>query len=287
MSGEFDFTNFIQYISGLFDMGKVAGRKINGLEEVAIRQTRHADINQCWGQVKKQIQGVHDRVYVLPSLPSQEIIRWAENIQAMFSVAKPSPKVDDSTLYLNNLLYQVMKTRDAAVHISAQVVYGFANCGHCFYTAFRQTFDKDSLLSSNVEFPCPPVIEAPDGNLHRTRCLDNSCEPFYHFISFLRAVIMHLSGELAGRKTMLRPGEVVSKLTRMPRWTVFVRSGEDIGVVYMNDAFTPVEPSALYVRSSPGAHQTTVLFLRDQVEDQSLQGDANQEQNLSSWEVME
>ena len=87
MSDAFDFTNSILYINNLLQMEREAGRAVNGLQEIDVRRARHADIKQCWSQVKQQIQGVQDRVDALPFLPSQEIIQWAQNIQAMSSLA--------------------------------------------------------------------------------------------------------------------------------------------------------------------------------------------------------
>ena len=57
-------------------MEREAGRAVNGLQEINVRRARHADINQCWSQVKQQIQQIQDRVDALPFLPSIEIIQW-------------------------------------------------------------------------------------------------------------------------------------------------------------------------------------------------------------------
>jgi hypothetical protein len=64
----------------------------------------------------------------------------AEHIPFWVLSVKPSdekPKVPDPTPYMNNLLYQVMKTRKADVYIPGEIVYGHANCGRGFYSAFR------------------------------------------------------------------------------------------------------------------------------------------------------
>jgi hypothetical protein len=201
-----------------------------------------------------------------------EILYPGINPLTMFAKAKPNPIVEDPTLYLNNLLRQVMKTGDAAVPIPYQVMYGFANCGLSFYSAFYRAFNKALLLSPDVEFPCPPVIEAPSGNLCWTRCPDNSKEQMYHFLFFLRATMCHLAEEPVGKKTIVSPSEVASMLTRTPRRTAFVRSGEDVGVIHTHDTVKPVTSAELTERMGAIRQQTIEKYCRPraEVEGQSL-----------------
>lgn len=214
----------------------------------------------------------------------------AEHLSYQLLGVKPptdKPKVADPTPYLNNLLYQVMKFGDATLPIPIEVIYGFANCGRGFFADFRYLRHKEQLLSSDVSFPPALVVETTNGSLRWTRPPENGLEQFYHFLFFLRAVMAHLANEPMGKKSTLSTTDVAHMLTQLPRRAAFVRSGEDIGVIYTEDTLPMVATAILRERLAIIQAQTRQKYCRpkDQVEGNTIRQTIN-EPKLSRWEEM-
>jgi hypothetical protein len=171
-----------------------------------------------------------------PGFRAEHIPFWVLNV-------KPSddkPKVPDPTPYLNNLLYQVMKTGKADVYIPGEVVYGFANCGRGFYSAFRYWWCKDKLLSPQVSYPAHLVVDAGNG-LEWTRAPEDSKEQLYHFIFHLRATMEHLAAHALGKKTSASPTDVAQEIVGLQKRHAFVRSGHDVGRIVTEDTLPPMD----------------------------------------------
>jgi len=87
MIEEFDCTRSIEHINGLLQIEEAAGLKPNGLQEISERRARHTEITQIWGQVQEHIQAIKAHINGLPSLPSRDIIAWAQSVNEMDSLA--------------------------------------------------------------------------------------------------------------------------------------------------------------------------------------------------------
>ncbi len=152
-----------------------------------------------------------------------------------------NPRLADPTLYLNSLLYQVMKTGDAFLPIPLDAVRGFANCGHGFYKQSIGLDPRDPLLLGNVRFPPALVVQTPNGGLRWTRRPEGGTEQLYHFIFHLRMVMQRLADQPIGKTTAASTADVGRMLTSLPRRAAFVRSGDTVGVIFTHD--TPQLPS--------------------------------------------
>jgi len=171
-----------------------------------------------------------------PGFRSEHIGYWMLNVEA----PKDKPKVADPTPHLNHLLYQVMKTGNAEVHIPGEIVYGFANCGRGFYSVFRYTPNKGKLLSASVQYPAALVVEGAHG-LEWTRQPEDSKEELLCFLYHLRATMRYLAAHPIGRKTTTSPADIAQRLVQLPKRTAYVRSGNDVGVIYTDDTLPPMD----------------------------------------------
>ena len=171
-----------------------------------------------------------------PGFRAEHIPFWVLNV-------KPSddkPKVPDPTPYMNNLLYQVMKTRKADVYIPGEIVYGHANCGRGFYSAFRYWWNKEKLLSPQVSYPAHLVVDAGNGP-EWTRAPEDSKEQLYHFIFHLRATMEYLAAHPLGKKTSASPTDIAQEIVALPKRHAFVRSGHDVGRIVTADTLPPMD----------------------------------------------
>jgi hypothetical protein len=115
--------------------------------------------------------------------------------------------------------------------IPYQAVYGFANCGRGFYSEFMYALNKGNLLSGDIRYPRSLVV---GDRFIRTPMLGK--EQMYHFLFHLRMTMRYLAENPIGKKTTLSSAEVARMLTELPRRAAFVRSGEDVGVIYTDNA---------------------------------------------------
>lgn len=171
-----------------------------------------------------------------PGFRSEHIGYWMLNVEA----PKDKPKVADPTPYLNHLLYQVMKTGNAEVHIPSEIVFGFANCGRGFYSAFRYLPNKGNLLSPDVRFPEHLVVEGAHG-LEWIRHPEDSKEELYCFLYHLRATMQYLAAHPIGKKSTQSPADIAQRLVQLPKRVAFVRSGNDVGVIYTDDTMPQMD----------------------------------------------
>ena len=152
----------------------------------------------------------------------------------------PTYEVDDPTLYLDHLLYEVMVTSNPNVHIPFEIVYGFSNCGHSFYHEFRHTIDRGWWLGPQISFPPALAVRMPDESLKWLRRPENGKEELYHFIFCLRATMRYLAEHPLGNATTPGTTELAAMLSKLPHRAAWIRCGDDIGVVYTNSSAKPV-----------------------------------------------
>jgi hypothetical protein len=82
--------------------------------------------------------------------------------------------------------------------------------------------------------------------MHWTRPPETGKEQMYHFLFHLRMTMAHLADNPLGKKSSQSASEVAAMLTQLPKRAAFVRSGEDVGVIYTAD--TPKLASADTIR---------------------------------------
>lgn len=137
--------------------------------------------------------------------------------------------VADPTPYLDNLLYEAMRTGDPMLPIPYEVVIGFARCGRGFYGHAR-TISQGELTQ---ELRYPPHLVVFDGKTRRwTRHPESSMEQMAHFLFHLRMTMEYLANEPIGKKSAPSTTVVGQMLTQLPHRAAFVRSGDTVGVIY-------------------------------------------------------
>src|SRR5207248_8417454 len=133
----------------------------------------------------------------------------------------------DPTHYLNKLLREVMLSGDPTMQIPSEIVYGFANCGHTFYSTFNSVFTlKGRLLRADLKYPSHLVMEGNGGQVW-IRTPKSRREQMYHFLFHLRQTMRWLALNPIGQKTITREKEIARMLVSLPRRAAFVRSGDD------------------------------------------------------------
>ena len=147
----------------------------------------------------------------------------------------PNPRIADPTPFLDNLLYQAMRTGDASLPIAPEIVRGFANCGRGFYKQAMGLSNSDPLLSADAKFPRHLVVETVGGDLRWTRRPEGGTEQMYHFVFHLRLVMQRLAEQPIGKATTLTTADTGKMLTALPRRAAFVRTGDTVGVIYTHD----------------------------------------------------
>lgn len=160
--------------------------------------------------------------------------------------------VPDPTPYLNHLLYDVMVTGDARKAIPFDAMIGFSNCGRGFFTYGRNARDE---LYMNIIYPQHLVVDTPVGP-RWSRAPESAREQFYHFIFYLRQTLEYLARNPIGKVSATTPAEVSRMLTQLPRRSAFVKSGEDIGVIYTFPTPPEVQGIDLSNRRLAIIHQT-------------------------------
>jgi hypothetical protein len=216
-----------------------------------------------------------------PGFRADHMPYWILNVKP----PQEKPKVADPTPYLNHLLYEAMKRGNDRAAIAPQIVYGFANCGRGFYSVFLYSFNKRNLLGGDIDYPHPLVIERA-----WMRSPETSKEQLYHFLFHLRATMKHLSENPLGKKSTLSATDVAHMLTQLPRRAAFVRSGEDVGVIYTENTASPVNNGELRKRLYLIRGQTRQKYCRPK--DQSVEGSMppnppDSEPPMPRWEEVE
>ncbi len=180
---------------------------------------------------------------------------WLENIR----VADPTP-------YLDNLLYQAMRTGDATTSIPWEVVIGFSNAGCGFFATASGSRDSRDL-TIDVRFPQDLVAATADGK-RWTRPPESEREQFYHFLFYLRMTMLHLAQEPIGKKSAPSASVVGQMLTHLPRRTAFAKSGKDVGVIYTHNVPSRVTGAQFQERLRAIQAQTRRRYCRpkDQVD---------------------
>lgn len=209
----------------------------------------------------------------------------------MFSVEAPKdkPKVADPTSYLNHLLYEVMKAGNAHQYVDPKIIYGFSNSGRGFYSTFLYALNKQKLLTGNFTYPSPMIVEGANG-LYCARQPDSPKEQLYHFLFHLHATVAHLAANPIGRKSSVSATDVARMLTSLPKRAAFVRSGEDVGVMYTTD--TSPWMSGVYLEEVIGfiREQTRRAYCTPKEQfatDPSVGNKPGEEPPVSRWEEVE
>ncbi len=216
-----------------------------------------------------------------PGFRAEHIGFWVMNVKP----PTDNPRVPDPTQYLDHLLYEAMRTGDPYLDIPGQVVYGFANCGRGFFPEFRYSLKKGQLLSAGIKYPPALVVETANGT-RWTRRPENGAEQLYHFIYHLRELMKCLASNPIGKKSTLSTTEVAQMLTQLPRRAAFVRSGEEMGVIYTDDTLPMVSGSTFAQRLEFIQAQTRQKYCRPKSEVEK-EPEAKTEAGTSSWEVIE
>lgn len=165
----------------------------------------------------------------------QDIGEGMRFMSSMMGVANGEVFVPEPTPWLDSLLYQVMRSGDPTLSIPREIVRGFANCGRRFFPQVRTISNGDILLSPSVCFPEHLVAETADGSLRWMRLPEGGREQLYHLLFHLRMTMAYLAAAPIGKKSTPGTSAVGQMLTQLPRRAAFVRSGEDVGVIYTHD----------------------------------------------------
>lgn len=144
--------------------------------------------------------------------------------------------VPDPLYALNDLCYRVMSTRDPNLPIPGEIPIGFSGCGiHTFYKAACKA--RAELLP---DYPLPGWLAK--------RAPEDGSEQLMHFVASLRFAMDALAEQPIGKPLATSAIEVGKMLMSLPKRAAFVRSGEDMGVVYTLDTPEPLRGSALRER---------------------------------------
>lgn len=188
------------------------------------------------------------------------------DVVAMFqSTPTTAPiAVDDPLPFLDGLLYEVMRNGNPHIAIPGEIARGFANGGQGFFAQARHVWRNPALLPS-FTFPQHLVVPAPTG-LQWTRPPETAREQFLHFIFHLRQTMRYLAEHPIGKATVPHTSAIGQMLTRLPRRSAFVRSGEDVGVIYTLPTPEGLQGSALHERLQIIRDQTRATYCRSQAE---------------------
>jgi hypothetical protein len=167
-----------------------------------------------------------------------EVTPKLNTLTAMRGEEMPTYELWDPTLHLDQLLYEVMTTRNPHVRIPFDIVEGFSGCGHTFYNEWRHVLDKEWWLGTDITFPAALVIQKPDGTMEWTRRPDDGKEDLYLFIFCLRATMAYLARQPIGKETAMTTAEIAGQLVELPNREMYVRAGNEVARVRTNDMIT-------------------------------------------------
>jgi hypothetical protein len=187
-------------------------------------------------------------------------------LKVMGGQEMPTYKVADPTLHLDHLLYEVMVTGNPHRDIPFDIVNGFSDWGHGFYHELHRVFDREWWLGMDITFPPALVVQTPQGTPHWTRRPENGKEDLYHFIFCLRMTMVYLAKHPIGDASPLTTSELAAMLPKLPRRAAFVRSGEDVGVVYTTDTAKPVSGAEFTNRLQAIQTQTHEKYCKPKAE---------------------
>lgn len=164
--------------------------------------------------------------------------------------------VEDPTLYLNPFLRTVMQTGAANMPIPHEAVLGFANEGHGF---FQQAKRPGKYLLPDIAWP--PYLVAPVLDGYRwIQAPRNSREQLLHFIFHLRHIMAYLAQHPIGKRTETTTADMAQKLSSLPKRTLYIRCGDDIGHLKTHDAPKPVDAQRVAGRHLQALAQTRAAF---------------------------
>jgi hypothetical protein len=166
---------------------------------------------------------------------------------------QPNPQVYDPLIWLDPLLHEVMVTGNAHLPIPREIVRGFANCGRGFFRQAERAGQEK--LGPGIRWPERLVVPAADGRLHWTRKPKTGKQQLDHFLFHLRMTMQTLAHEPIGKPKPANPAVVAHMLTQLPERAAFVKSGEDVRVVYTEN--TPP-------RATGEDFQARLRFIREQ-----------------------
>lgn len=157
------------------------------------------------------------------------------------------------TPLLNDLLYRCMRSGRADYPIPWEVAIGFSNCGRGFTNAIKRK--DDTRLLPGAEF----------SPAQRPR---NAQQRLIHFLFHLRATMTYLAEHPIGAANQTGQALVAQWLTMLPRRAAFVRSGDDVGVIYTHDTPARVSGAELSQRLARIKAQTRAKYChpREQVQ---------------------
>lgn len=203
--------------------------------------------------------------------------------------------VADPTPYLDNLLYETMRTGNPMLPIPYEVVIGFSRCGRGFYGHARTISHAE--LTQKLRYPSHLVV--PDGTTRRwTRPPESSMEQMAHFLFHLRMTMRYLAEKPIGKKSAPSTTVVGQMLTQLPRRAAFARTGDTVGVIYTHNTPKAATPSDLrartlavqahtrltYCRSLDGKEDTAVAPAPSTQVDDTVDSKQPQEAVHSRWE---
>jgi hypothetical protein len=206
-----------------------------------------------------------------------------------------NPRVADPTPYLDALLYQIMTKRNPDLDIPPEIVRGFANCGGGFFKVARKLHHGSKQLTPQVTYPPGLVCQRAD-SYEPTRPPEGQTERMYYFICCLRLVMQYLARNPIGKESTTSVTDVGRMLTQLPKRAAFVRSGDDVGVIYTHDTASPLDRRELFERAKYILEHTREVYChpRAEVERLFLQNTGNagnfvnaQVQPVSRWEEVE
>src|SRR6266516_2104845 len=105
------------------------------------------------------------------------------------------------------------------------------------------------------------VVEGADG-LQWTRPPESRWEQLHHFLFHLRMTMAYLAVNPIGKKSTLSATDVAHMLTQLPKRAAFVRSGDDVGVIYTDDTPPPVDSATFHERLRLIRDQTRQKYCR-------------------------
>jgi len=173
--------------------------------------------------------------------------------------------VEDPTDLLNGLLYQCMKEGRANLPIPWKVAIGFCTTGGGFFSAIR--YPNNPKLLPGYAFPPHLVMPTEHGLMwHEGRAPETADERLIHFVFCLRQTMGYLSKHPVGKPLPTAASAVGAMLTQLPRRAAFVRSGDDVGVIYTLDTPAQLEGTLLTDRMAIIRDQTRATYCRPKQE---------------------
>ncbi|HEY7348098.1 MAG TPA: hypothetical protein VH599_07230 [Ktedonobacterales bacterium] len=192
--------------------------------------------------------------------PGFDLRRTIIDIQSSGETVGQAIIVDDPTYFLDRLLYDVMRTGNWLLPIPYEIPRGFANSGKGFFAAARGAKDWELGPEMMDRFPAHLVVRTAEGDQRWTREPENGKETFYFFLYCLRSLMNQLAEEPIGKETRTKPADIAQMLSNLPKRAAFVRSGEDIGVIYTSATPAPVGPAEAGTRLQTIRQQTRAKY---------------------------